>query len=73
MLSPEAEKEFRAMARSESLRSDMDAVRRNRRNPFLKNGVADADAYIAFVTIFNEFINHEPKSFKPMVGDHMRL
>jgi hypothetical protein len=73
MLSSNAEKEFREMARSEALRRDMEAVRRNRLNPFIKDGIADVDAYVAFVTQFNEFINHEPKPFKPMIDKFMLL
>lgn len=61
------------MTHSDALRRDMEAVRRNRINPFIKNGVVDVDAYITFVTQFNEFINHEPKPFKPMIGTSMRL
>ena len=57
MFTSAAEKEYQELAKSESLRQDMETVRRNRHNPFIrKDGSVDADAYIAFVTEFNEFI-----------------
>ena len=65
--------EMRELSRSVALRSDMEAVARSRHNPFIKNGVVDCDAYIEFVTAYNEFINHEPKRFTPMVDRDMRL
>jgi hypothetical protein len=43
------------------------------RSPFVRNGVVDIDAYIEFVQQFNEFINHEPKPFRPMIEKDMRL
>lgn len=73
-LSPAAEKEFQELARSESLRQDMETVRRNRHNPFIrKDGSVDADAYITFVTEFNEFIGHEPRPFRQIIDKDMRL
>jgi len=72
-LSETAQEEIRKLSRSAALRNDMDAVRRTRHNPFMKAGVVDADAYIAFVSEFNEFINHEPKPFAPMQVKDMRL
>ncbi len=72
-LSKTAQEEIRSLARSESLKHDLATVAASRHNPFVKDGVADADAYIAFVTAFNEFINHERKPFEPMVDKDMRL
>jgi hypothetical protein len=73
MLSKTAEEELRALSRSQTLKNDMEAVMDSRHNPFLKAGAADADTYIAFATSFNEFINHEPKPFAPIVDRDMRL
>jgi len=74
VFTPAAEKEFQEMASSESLRLDMETVRRNRHNPFIrKDGSVDADAYITFVTEFNEFIGHEPKPFRQIIDKDMRL
>jgi hypothetical protein len=72
-LSKAAQEEMRSLSRSEALKNDLAAVAATRHNPFMKAGVADADAYIAFVTAFNEFINHEPKPFVPMIERDMRL
>ncbi len=73
MISSAAEQEIREAARSESFRNDMKAVADARHNPFIKDGNADADAYIIFVSEYNAFINHEPKRFVPMSDNDMRL
>jgi antitoxin component HigA of HigAB toxin-antitoxin module len=52
---------------------DLEYVRKNRHNPFLKDGRVDIEAYLQFVTEFNEFINHAPKPFRPIVDRDMRL
>ncbi len=70
-LSKAAREEIRALSRSEALRNDLAAVAATRHNPYIKAGVADA--YITFVTAFNEFVNHEPKPFVPMIDRDMRL
>jgi hypothetical protein len=72
-LSKKAMEEIRSLANSEALKNDLDAVRASRLNPFIKDGVVDVDAYIEFVTAFNEFINHEPKPFVRMIDKDMRL
>lgn len=72
-LSKAAQKEMRALSHSEALKNDLAAVAAMRHNPFMKAGIADADAYIEFVTAFNEFINHAPKPFAPMTDLDMRL
>ena len=51
----------------------MDAVRNSRLYAFVKDGVVDVDAYIDFVTQFNEFIGHEPKPFRQIIDKDMRL
>jgi len=73
MLSPAAEKEFQELAHSESFRKDMETVRLGRLHAFVKDGKVDIDAYLAFVTEFNEFISHEPKPFRQIVDKDMRL
>ena len=42
-------------------------------NPFIKDGVVDMDGYSEFVQQFNEFINHKPKQFRPMIDKEMKL
>jgi hypothetical protein len=72
-LSKEAEKELIELSKSDTLRRDMERVASQRYNPFIKDGKVDVDAYIEFVTQFNEFINHEPKPFNPMIDKVMKL
>jgi hypothetical protein len=72
-LSDKAEKELVDFSRSEPLGRDMEIVTSNRHNPFVRNGTADADAYVEFVTEYNEFINHRPKPFVPMGDKVMKL
>lgn len=72
-ISRKSEKEFVEIARSQSLRKDMEIVVSQRHNPFIKEGAADPDTYIEFVVQYNEFINHEPKPFKRIVDGDMRL
>lgn len=72
-LSVEAEKELLELGNSETLRNDMEMLSSQWQTPFIKNGEVDMDAYIEFVQQFNEFINHEPKPFKPMIDRDMKL
>lgn len=71
--SSKAADEVRRTALSGLLRKDMDTVAVQRQNPFIKEGRVDVDAYIEFVTQFNEFTNHEPKPFQRMIDKDMRL
>ena len=73
MLSEKEKQEFAAIAESGSLRGDMRYLTENRHNPFLKDGKVDIDRYIDFLNAYNEFINHMPKPFKPMIGRMMKL
>ena len=72
-LSQKTEKELIELAKSESFKRDIEMLRSRWQTPFIKNGEVDIDAYIEFVTQFNEFINHEPKPFKPMIDREMKL
>jgi len=72
-LSKAAQEEIRDLSRSGILKNDLAAVASTRHNPFMKAGVADAEAYVAFVTAFNAFINHKPKPFVQMIDKDMRL
>ncbi|MBZ0156072.1 MAG: hypothetical protein K8I29_07630 [Alphaproteobacteria bacterium] len=71
--SSKAADEVRRLSLAESFRDDMDIVAKQRHNPFVKEGRVDTDAYIEFVTQFNEFINHEPKPFQRIIDRDMRL
>ncbi len=72
-ISKKAEKEFKKFSELHSFRKDMDMIASSRHQPFLKDGKVDVDAYIEFVTQFNEFINHTPKPFKRIIDKDMRL
>jgi hypothetical protein len=39
----------------------------------LVNGSVDLDRLLEFFNQFNEFINHQPKPFAPMIDKDMRL
>ena len=56
-----------------TITEDIKAMESRRRNPFMKKGKADVDAYILFVCGFNEFINHDPKPFSQMIDRDMIL
>lgn len=71
--SRQAEEEMRALSGSLVLRQEMEVLAASRSNPFVRAGQVDADAFITFVQEFNEFINHQPKRFRPMTGSDMRL
>jgi hypothetical protein len=74
MLSEEAKEELRRLSQSEAFRKDMETVRANSHNPFVKeDGTVDVDAYFEFLDDYNEFINHEPKLFRRMIDKDMRL
>ncbi len=72
-LSKAAEDEIRSQAHSAELQKDMETVACSRHNPFIEAGRVDVEAYITFVTGFNEFINHRPKPFVVMADTDMRL
>ena len=72
-LSEKSEKELVALGKSPELKKDMEMLRLQWQTPFIKDGIVDIDAYIEFVQQFNEFINHEPKPFKPIIEMNMRL
>lgn len=65
--------EWAAVSRSASLREDMRIIAQQKYIPFLEDGKTDVDAYLAFVTEFNEFINHEPKPFRKISDREMVL
>lgn len=72
-LSEKAEKELIELGKSEGLKKDMEMLSSQWQSPFVKNGSVDIDAYIEFVQQFNEFINHEPKPFRPIIDKGMKL
>ena len=72
-ISKKARKELLELSRSDYIKNDMKIVSGQRHNPFFKNGKVHSDAYIEFVSRYNEFINHKPKPFRRMIDNHMKL
>lgn len=73
VLSETEKQELLRLAVSSSMKDDMMYLTANRHNPVIVNGKADMNRLVAFLTEFNEFINHDPKPFKPMIDRDMRL
>jgi len=69
-LSDAEREEFKALAASESLRADMAQVAALRHDPLVED---DAEAYIEFLTNYNEFLNHPIKPFQPFIEENMKL
>lgn len=73
IISKQEKKEMLRLTASSSLREDMEYLAAHRHNPVIIEGKIDLDRLIEFLTQFNEFINHEPKPFKPMIDREMKL
>ena len=67
------QEELRRLAESSSLQNDMKYIAAHRHNPLIVDGKVDLDRFITFLTEYNEFINHKPKPFKPMIDRIMKL
>jgi len=61
------------LARSSSIKNDMDHLSAIAYNPFMVNGRVDVDKWIIFLNGYNEFINHAPKPFRKMIDRIMKL
>jgi uncharacterized protein YjgD (DUF1641 family) len=59
-LNKEEKEELLKIAKSSSLREDMEYLLKNRHNPVVIEGEIDLNRLVEFLTEFNEFINHEP-------------
>jgi hypothetical protein len=55
------------------MREDMRHVAGHRHNPVIVDGKVDTDRLLDFLNQFNEFLNHAPKPFRPIVDKDMRL
>ena len=73
MLSEKEKKELLETIGSQSLRNDMRNLSATRQNTLLNNGKVDLDGFIEFLNGYNEFINHRPRPFKPMIDRVMKL
>lgn len=72
-ISIKEQEELLRLSKSSSLKADMRYIAAHRHNPLLVNGKVDMDRFIAFLTEYNEFINHKPKTFKPIIDRVMKL
>jgi hypothetical protein len=72
-LSKKRKEELLRLSQSSSLKADMRYVSAHRHNPLIVDGKVDLDRFITFLTEYNEFINHKPKPFKPMIDRIMKL
>lgn len=72
-ISEKAKEDLLRLAKSESLRRDMERLRATRHNPVLVNGKVDIDRLLEFLTQYNEFINHQPKPFRKIIDRVMKL
>jgi hypothetical protein len=73
LISEHEKKEMLRLAGSSSLRKDAEYLTAHRHNPVVIDGKVDMDRLIEFLTEYNEFINHKPKPFKPMIDRDMKL
>jgi len=73
MISELEKDELLRLANSLSMMEDMKYISAHRHNPVVVDGKVDMDRLVTFLTEFNEFINHEPKPFKPIIDRDMRL
>jgi len=73
MISELEKDELLRLANSLSMREDMKYISAHRHNPVVVDGKVDMDRLVTFLTEFNEFINHEPKPFKPIIDRDMKL
>ncbi len=72
-LSKKEKEELLRLSQSSSLKADMRYVAAHRHNSLIVEGKVDLDRLITFLTEYNEFINHKPKPFKPMIDKVMKL
>jgi len=73
MLSEEEKKELVRLAKSPEFKKDTQALLKARYNPFIVNGEVNIDNLLTFLTEFNYFISHTPKTFRKIIDKDMRL
>jgi len=66
-------KESRQVADSALLRKDMQYLADKRFNPLIDGQNINMDSLLVFLTEYNEFINHTPKPFRPIIDRIMKL
>ena len=72
-ISKKEKKELRQGADSALLRKDMQYLADKRFNPLIEGQNINMDRLLVFLTEYNEFINHAPKPFRPIIDRIMKL
>lgn len=72
-LSEEEKRELLSLARSESLRRDMELLRRSRLRFFFSGNEVDPDRVIRFLCAYNAFTGHVRREFRPIADRVMKL
>jgi len=72
-ISKKEKKELRQAADSALLRKDMQYLADKRFNPLIDGQNINMDSLLVFLTEYNEFINHSPKPFRPIIDRIMKL
>ncbi len=72
-LSKKEKEELQQVAASALFRKDMQYLSANRFNPLIDGHEINMDRLLVFLTGYNEFINHSPKPFKPIIDRIMKL
>ncbi len=72
-LSKKEKEEMQRVAASALLKKDMQYLSDNRFNPLIDGHEINMDRLLIFLTEYNEFINHSPKPFKPIIDKIMKL
>ena len=72
-ISKKEKEELQQVAASALLRKDMQHLSANRFNPLIDGHEINMDRLLVFLTEYNEFINHSPKPFKPIIDRIMKL
>ena len=73
ILNDKERNELGDLAQSSSLKEDMRQLTSMKYNPFIIDNEVDIDRWILFLNEYNEFINHKPKPFHPIIDRVMKL
>jgi hypothetical protein len=72
-LSKKEKEDLQRVAASALVRKDMQHLSANRFDLFIEGQTINMDRLLIFLTEYNEFINHSPKPFKPIIDRIMKL
>lgn len=73
MLNEKEKKELKELAKSPELKEDMHRLSETRYNPFVIKGKVDIDKFLIFLSEYNHFINHTPRTFRRIIDEDIRL